>query len=242
MKQDTHKENYRVVIVDADFYARHALNAYLAWDRRTRVIGCFARLPDLQRYLETLPDHEHPDVILVDGKLLPSAEDTQREIATIRQHSAARLLVLAHTARPEIAEAAHTAGAQGYLLRDDVGLHVSWLIVWANDYDFVVSPQTAAIFPEAAVLPEGRTYPDLTNRVRQALMLCVVEGMSAELAADEMGLSPHTIRTYIKEGYSILEAADEIDFPAALSPQEKAFMRFTALALNDEYDLPDEDG
>ncbi|NJL94171.1 MAG: hypothetical protein HC915_10815 [Anaerolineae bacterium] len=107
---------------------------------------------------------------------------------------------------------------------------VVWLV--ASRPGFVITPHLKLSFPEATLLPDTRSYPELTDRIRQALLLCVIEGMSAELAADEMGLSPHTIRTYIKEGYSILEAADKTHYPANLSPQEKAFMRLTALELS----------
>jgi hypothetical protein len=57
--------------------------------------------------------------------------------------------------------------------------------------------------------------------------LCVVKGMPAHLAADEMGISLHTIRSYIKEGYRILEAYDGTEYPSDMSPQERAFMRLT---------------
>jgi len=39
-------ENLNVIVVDSDFYARNAINAYLAWDRRTRVLGKYARLAE----------------------------------------------------------------------------------------------------------------------------------------------------------------------------------------------------
>jgi len=53
--------------------------------------------------------------------------------------------------------------------------------------------------------------------------------MPAQLAADEMGISPHTIRSYIKEGYRILEAHDNSEYPEDMGPIERAFMRFTAV-------------
>jgi hypothetical protein len=58
--------------------------------------------------------------------------------------------------------------------------------------------------------------------------------MPAHLAADEMGISLHTIRGYIKEGYRILEAYDDREYPLDMTPQERAFMRFTALAEDEE--------
>jgi hypothetical protein len=42
-----------------------------------------------------------------------------------------------------------------------------------------------------------------------------------------MGISLHTVRSYIKEGYRILEAYDETEYPVDMSPQERAFMRIT---------------
>lgn len=82
---------------------------------------------------------------------------------------------------------------------------------------------------EAAILPQRREYRELTERIRQAIELCVVKGMPAQLAADEMGISLHTIRSYIKEGYRILEFAYETIYPVEMSPQEKAFMRITRI-------------
>jgi hypothetical protein len=43
-----------------------------------------------------------------------------------------------------------------------------------------------------------------------------------------MGISLHTIRGYIKEGYRILEAHDDLEYATDMTPQERAFMRMTA--------------
>jgi DNA-binding CsgD family transcriptional regulator len=110
-------------------------------------------------------------------------------------------------------------------------------ICYALDRRFVItngiqetaSPIVAARLHDADILPRERQYPEMTERIRQALWLCVVEGMPAQLAADEMGISPHTIRSYIKEGYRILEAHDDSNYPDEMGPLERAFMRFTAL-------------
>lgn len=222
-------KSYKVTIVEADFYASQAINSYLAWDRRTRIKQRLYTLGELFTYLENIPITEQPDTILLDGSLLHNPEDALAIVQRVGDLSNAHILVLAHEPNPLIAQAVQQGGARGYVLRGEVALQISWLIVWARDFKFVVTAGAADIFPDAAILPEAREYPELTDRVRQAIILCVVEGMSAELAADEMGLSPHTIRTYIKEGYSILEAASHEEFPIDLSPQEKAFMRFTAL-------------
>jgi DNA-binding NarL/FixJ family response regulator len=124
------------------------------------------------------------------------------------------------------------------LLKGDVRLQIAWAIVYALNHDFIITGTVARasegmfhhrIF-HAKTLPEPRDYPELTDRIKQAIKLCVVEGMPANLAADEMGISLHTIRGYIKEGYRIMEAYDETEYPVDMTPQERAFMRFTAFA------------
>ena len=115
---------------------------------------------------------------------------------------------------------------------------IAWAIVYTLDKDFVVTQHVAEECADlfnrrvsrAAILPGKRDYPELTDRIQQAIRLCVIEGMPAHLAADEMGISLHTIRGYIKEGYRILESYDEYEYPVDMTPQERAFMRFTALA------------
>lgn len=225
-------KSLRVMIIESDFYARHAINSYLAWDRRTRVKHMLPSLEQAYEILSELPELEYPEVVLLDVVLLPTPELAYQHVAKLMNICSPEIIVMAITQDENIAREVRRAGAKGYVLKEDVSLQISWMVVWAQDYDFIVTQHTSNIFPDAAVLPIGRDYPELTDRVRQALMLCVVEGMSAELAADEMGLSPHTIRTYIKEGYSILEANDETEYPKELSPQERAFMRFTALSLS----------
>jgi DNA-binding NarL/FixJ family response regulator len=136
-----------------------------------------------------------------------------------------------------LALAAGEAGAAGFLTREQVGFSVTCAVLQALEADFLVTEDVAArlqdvfdgTFFRAEVLPPRREYPALTERVEQALHLCVLEGLPASLAADEMGLSTSTVRSYIKEGYRILESYDDTVYPNDFSPQERAFMRYTAL-------------
>ncbi len=232
------KTNLKVLILDTDFYARQAISSYLAWDRRTRVVFLADSIEAVVEYVRVTPEVEWPDVVLLDAlaadgpealeEIVKHVEDTIPNVMT---------LVLDRRLNLDTLRAALHASANGYLLRDDVRIRIAWAIVWARDHDFVITEGVKAALTEefdgrlfhAAVLPQQRAYPELPDRVRQALQLCVVEGMSAELAADEMGLSPHTVRSYVKEGYRILEGYDNTIYPSDMSPQERAFMRFTAL-------------
>ncbi|MEP7287661.1 MAG: sigma factor-like helix-turn-helix DNA-binding protein [Chloroflexota bacterium] len=237
------KINLKVLILDQDFYALESLNSYLAWDRRTRVIALTYTLDEAVAYLKGLAVAELPDVILLDSELFKTTAALSAGLAKLRSLVAhVMILCLGRSADGERAAAAFDAGARGYLLRNEVKIQIVGAIVYALEHKFIITPgiREAAsthfdvrIF-NAAVVPSEREYPGLTDRVRQALWLCVIEGLPAHLAADEMGVSPHTVRSYIKEGYRILESYDDTAYPEDMGPLERAFMRFTALEDPDD--------
>jgi DNA-binding NarL/FixJ family response regulator len=241
------KTNLKVLILDTDFFARQAINSYLAWDRRTRVVHLAETMDSVVDYVRSRPQTEWPDVVLLDAL----SADTPDDLAALVKHIENTIpnvmtLVLDRKLNMDTLRACVNANVDGYLIRNEVRIRIAWAIVWAREHDFVVTESVKEALKDefegrlfrAKVIPQRRQYPELTDRVRQALQLCVVEGMSAELAADEMGISPHTVRSYIKEGYRILEAHDDTVYPADMSPQERAFMRFTALVQESEADKP----
>jgi DNA-binding NarL/FixJ family response regulator len=229
--------NLKVLLLDTDYYALHAVNNYLAWDRRTRVTRLSESPEDMWRYLNKTPLAELPDVVVLDADHLGGAAGLKLQIDRLHDKMPkVMIFCLSQTSDAALIETALTSGCRAYLLKNEVRMHIAWAIVYALDHPLIVTRSIARaaqrvvlhLHHEATMLPPRRQYPELTDRVRQALELCVVNGMPAQLAADEMGISLHTIRSYIKEGYRILEAYDETEYPDELSPQERAFMRLTA--------------
>jgi DNA-binding NarL/FixJ family response regulator len=241
---DIETVNLRVVAIDSDYYALQSINSYLAWDRRTRVMFLALDMDELWGYLKAVPVVEHPDVVVLDADHLGGAYGLIETLNRIHTAiPAAMTMCLAQHIDISLVEAAAKAGARAYLLKQEVRLQLAAAIVYARDHDFVVTASIARATRDifhlrlhhASILPDQREYPEMTDRIRQAIQLCVIEGMPAQLAAHEMGISLHTIRGYIKEGYRILETYDQSEYPTEMTPQERAFMRFTALA--DEEDL-----
>ncbi|GAB4571519.1 MAG: hypothetical protein Kow0077_08380 [Anaerolineae bacterium] len=224
--------NLKVAVLDTDFYALQAITSYLALDRRTRVVLTAETRANFLKMLQDSADAALPDVILLDAD---HAGDASGLAALIRELQAvaprAMIICLAQRADTGLLETAYQTGARGYFLKGDVRHQISWAIIFALEHRFVVSRsvrQLAAWLQDrVTVLPAPRNYPELTERIRQAIRLCVLEGMPAQLAADEMGISPHTVRSYIKEGYRILESYNDLEFPMDMTPQERAFYRFT---------------
>ncbi len=239
------KSNLKVLVLETDFYARQAINSYLAWDRRTRVVHLADTLDSVREYVRAVDRSEWPDVVLLDAQAAATPDELARLVREIEETIPnVMTLVLDRSLNLDTLRACAQANVNGYLLRNELRIRIASAIVWAQEHDFVITEgvrdalkhESEGRLCRAMVVPERREYPDLTPRVRQALQLCVVEGMSAELAADEMGISPHTVRSYVKEGYRILETYDDTIYPPDLSPQEKAFMRFTALVKDSQPD------
>lgn len=228
--------NLTVAILDTDFYALQAITSYLALDRRTRVIHTAERQAHLFAYLARVGDAELPDVIVLDADHVGDAAALRMMLVRLHDYAPdAVVICMAQSTTPALVQTAARAGARGYFLKGEVRLQISWAIIYALEHDFVV---TRTVRHEAAdvldrlyfpvtTLSAPRQYPELTERIRQAIRLCVVEGMPAQLAADEMGISPHTVRSYIKEGYRILESYNDLEFPVDMTAQERAFYRFT---------------
>ena len=230
--------NLKVLVLETDFYARQAINSYLAWDRRTRVVHLADSIESAVGYVNAVDPSAWPDVVLLDAQAAATPDELAALVGRLEDTIPdVKTLVLDHKLNLEAVHAVERARANGYLLRNELRIRIASAICWAHDYDFVVTQGVKDALHDvfegrlfrAVVVPERREYPALTARVRQALTYCVVEGMSAELAADEMGISPHTVRGYVKEGYRILETYDDTLYPPDMSPQEKAYMRFTAL-------------
>lgn len=234
--------NLKVVIMDSDYYAMQSINSYLAWDRRTRVTFMTTQLEDFWAYLHEATPAELPDIIILDADHLGTPQAVRQVLNRIHEIVLQTMIVcLSQTNDPALVNVIAESAAKAFLLKHEVGMQIAWAVIYAIDHDFTVTPSVLLGMKDkknrrllnARILPAQRHYPEMTDRIRQAIRLCVIEGMPAHLAADEMGISLHTIRGYIKEGYRILESYDQREYPTDMTPQERAFMRFTALANED---------
>jgi DNA-binding NarL/FixJ family response regulator len=242
--------NLKVLVMDRDFYALHAVNSVLAYDRRTRVTRLTEHLSDMWAYIQETPLAERPDVVLLDDdNIAGGVKGLMKTIADLRSAiPGVRVICLSQVADVEPVDVAAKAGAVGFLLKQEVRYQIAWAIVETyRQGEFIITRGSSHLRAKgfhdtrllhARVLPGRKVFPDLTGRIAQALDLCVLKGMPAILAADEMGISLNTIRGYIRDGYRILEAYDEDKYPDYLTPQERAFMRLTAFASDDSQEAP----
>lgn len=227
-----------VFVLERDIYACQAIVSYLSWDRRTRVVGRAHALHEMISWLDAEEWRVIPDVIIVDTNLGPSETGLDKIVTSIRRRlPGSRVICLAHQPDPFLAITAARSGSCGYLVRTEVGVALASAVYFTLQHPFVVTQDVMSAlnnqingYPATIeVLPGRRKYPHLTQRLEQALSLCVIEGLPAEVAAEEMGVSVSTVRSYIKEVYRILEEEYDSPCPPSVSPVERAFMRYSAL-------------
>ena len=237
----------KVAVIVRDGHALYAINAYFAWDRRTRVKLKVETLEEFWLALGQLREPEYPDVVVLDAEDLEDTRALSRAIHNLLDAiNGAIVICLAQNADLDLLYAAVDGGARAFFLKSDVLLQIAPAVCYAQSFkssEFFYSKGAAAAIGRlkhsrlrrSMELPGPRRYPELTKRKREAIILYAIEGMPARLVADEMGISENAVRDYIKKAYRILESYhdDGGDYPLDMSQQEIAFMRLTALAEGD---------
>lgn len=219
-------QQIKVFIIDDDFYVRQATTTLLTRDRRTKVIGTAGGLEEAFSALNEL----NPDVILLDLDFKHTDENGLDGIVHLKKtHPRARILVFSASRSEEQIIAAIRAGADGYIWKNDAAEGLGSAIQRANEGRFVVTEAVArsifgkisGLLPhQTTVMPKGKHYLDLTQRIEQVMKLFCIDGMSAPEIANLLVLSEFTVRGYIRTGYEILGA----------SSRSEAFQRLIARA------------
>ncbi|MCZ6616941.1 MAG: response regulator transcription factor [Gammaproteobacteria bacterium] len=153
-----------------------------------------------------------PDIVLTDIEMpeLGGLELAER----IRDGRLARGVIIITTfARSGYLRRALDAGVRGYLLKDSPGDVLPNAIRTVYAGGRVIDPALAA---------QAWSEPDpLSERERQVLKLCA-EGWSNARIAGELGLHEGTVRNYVSEAISKLDATNRVD--AARIAGEKGWL------------------
>ena len=153
-----------------------------------------------------------PDIVLTDIEM---PELTGIELAQhIRDKQLAiRVIMVTTFARAGYLRRALDAGARGYLLKDSPGDVLPNAIRTVHAGGRAIDPALAA---------QAWSEPDpLTDRERQVLKLAA-EGWSNARIAEELGLHEGTVRNYVSEAISKLDASNRVD--AARIAREKGWL------------------
>jgi two-component system response regulator DesR len=163
------------------------------------VVGCVA---DGRAALTALAACDPPvDVLLTDVEM-PGMDGLELAERLCQQAAAPRIVVVTTFARPGYLQRALAAGVRGYLLKDSPPGDLAAAIRSVYQGAQVIAPALA----DAA---SAQVNP-LTAREQDVLRLAVQGASSAEIAAS-LHLSRGTVRNYISEAISKLDAVNRVD-------------------------------
>jgi two-component system response regulator DesR len=198
----------KVLIVEDQRMLRSALCALLALEDDIDVVGSAGdglEGMELTRQLQ-------PDIVIADIEM---PKKTGLELADWIRHKklATRVIIVTTFARSGYLRRALDAGVSGYLLKDSPG------DVLPNAIRTVYNGGRT-IDPDLAAQAWSESDP-LTDRERQVLRLSATGLTNAQIAA-ELNLHEGTIRNYISEAISKLDANNRID--AARIARDKGWL------------------
>lgn len=194
------KKHITVSIVDDEADLREHIAGYLT---ATGNIRCKSAYATGEEALKQLPQ-DNPDVILMDINLgdLDGIECVRRLIALMPQAQVLMLTVFEDT---EQIFRALAAGASGYLLKRQPPKKLVEAIEEVCDGG---SPMSAPIARK--VVQSFKTVPAAGNKGTElspqenAVLAGLAEGLAYKQIADQLGVSIHTVRNYIRRIYEKL--------------------------------------
>jgi DNA-binding NarL/FixJ family response regulator len=206
----------RILIADDHPVFRFGLRALLSALRDTEVVG---EATTGEAAIELVTSVQ-PDVVLMDVNMpgVGGIEATRRIRET---HPDTRVLMVTMLEDDSVF-AAMRAGARGYVVKGaepaEVLRAIRAVAEGEGEGEAIFSPGIAERMlhffaaPSSAPRPNGPSaslaaFPELTDREREVLTL-IARGLTNSAIAEQLVLSPKTVRNYITEIFSKLQVAD----------------------------------
>jgi len=192
-------EIIKVLIVDDHPIVRNGLEASLL---AFKGLELFGKAKSGAEAL-ALCQESTPDVILMD-LVMPDMDGLETTRAILDRHPQVKIIVLTSFPEEDLVHRAIEAGAIGYLLKNVSISTLSNAIRSAYSGQSTLSPEAT----QALVQSRSKSHnlgDDLSTRERQVLAL-VVEGLSNEEIAEQLVISPFTVKNHVSACISKLGA------------------------------------
>lgn len=182
---------YRVVIADDHSLIRKGLRTIIELESDMQVIGDTGDGEELLNFLT----HEQPDLVVMDISM-PNLNGIDAIEKVLALYPDIRILILTMHRNSQYFYNAISAGAHGYLIKDDSDTELLTAIETVRSGKTYISPQLSTEVTDA-MFSAFREHRDpsmisLTPRERNVLGL-VVKGRTSKQIADVLCLSPRTI-------------------------------------------------
>jgi DNA-binding NarL/FixJ family response regulator len=199
-------EPLRVLIADDHPLFRHGIHALLDAAADVEVVGEATTGDEAVAMAVAL----QPDVILMDIQM-PDVNGIEATRRIVRESPHIRILIISMFEDDASVFTAMRAGARGYVLKDAEKTEMLRAIRAVGSGEAIFSPAIAVRLidffaaPKPTAVPDA--FPELTEREREILDL-IAQGKSNADIANQLVLSPNTVRNYVSNIFSKLQVAD----------------------------------
>ena len=195
----------RTALVEDDTAFRAALASAVMQAPGLQFVGAASDLPEGLRLVE----RERPDLLLVDLQL-PSGHGRQLIEAAMRQQPEAEVVVVSTLGDDESVFGALAAGASGYLLKQGSAAQLVEQLRSLREGGSPLSPVLARRLIRQLGQTPAASAPARPDAQLSEQELAVLQGAAHGYRYDEiaaqMGITPHTVATYVKRCYRKLQA------------------------------------
>ena len=193
----------RTLIVDDHPVTRDGLRSALELNDEVTIVGEAASGEEaVERVAET-----QPDIVFMDVRMpgMGGIEATRK----IREATPSTRVILftVDESRSSIAEAIQ-AGVSGYLLKDASADELVNAAKLALEGKAVIHPQLTRAFIEEVQLADERADAKPLSRREKEILQKVAYGATTKEVANDLGISPHTVKTHLERIFEKLGAND----------------------------------
>ncbi len=186
--------SYRIIIADDHGLMRQGIKAMICQDKELAVIGEAADGVELMELLQK----EEPEMVILDISM-PRMNGIEAVTEINERYPAIRILILTMHTNAQYFYHVISAGAHGYLLKDDSDTELLPAIRTVRQDKTYVSPQlvTEVTGDMAAAYRDNKDMPivHLTSREKQVLNM-VVKGHTSKQMAELLCISHRTVDHY----------------------------------------------
>lgn len=196
-------EPLRTALVEDDAAFRAALASAVMQAPGLRFVGAASDLPEGLRLI----DRERPELLLVDLQL-PSGHGRQLIEAAARKLPGTEVVVVSTLGDDESVFGALAAGASGYLLKQGSAAQLVEQLALLREGGSPLSPVLARRLIRTLATPPAvqPAKPDSQlSEQETAVLQGAALGYRYEEIAAQLGVTPHTVATYVKRCYRKLQ-------------------------------------
>lgn len=207
------KSHYRILLADDHALIRHGIRTLISNNPTLKVIGEVGDGEELLEFLQT----NVPDLLILDISM-PKLTGIEAVSKVKKLYPAIKILMLTMHKNKQYFYHAMSAGADGYLMKEDSDEELLLAIKRIQDGKSYLSPFLSQDFADDVISAyrNNRSSPfeTLTKREREVLNL-VVEGHTSKVMAEMLHLSPRTIdhhRANLLRKFDMRNTVDLVNF------------------------------